>query len=172
MRKRSAYAKKQRNKGPKDLWLTKIKDNKPYSDESLYGEEATIDRANRSLNLVKAAFSRVDNRLSPPDKQEDIALLAHAVTVAQIRTYDIGGDGSWEVMVQLNNAIAALDRLILHWKAHKEWAVTGSDAEILLDAIGIYEQILLSSTPYEMEDAQTNRLDWLNKMQAKRKKQQ
>jgi hypothetical protein len=169
MRKTSTYSRKRRNQVQKDLWLTKIKDNKPYSDESLFGEEATIERANRSLSLVKSAFSRVDNRVSPADKQEDFELLAHAVTVAQIRTYDIGGEGSWEVMVRLNNAIAALDRLAVYWKTHKTWAVPGSDAEILQDAIDIYEQILLSSTPYEMEQAQTTRLDWLNKSQAKRK---
>lgn len=170
MRKTSTYSRKRRNQAPRDLWLTKIKDNKPYSNESLFGEEATIDRANRSLNLVKSAFSRIDNRVSAPDKQEDFELLAHAVTVAQIRTYDIGGEGSWEVMVRLNNAIAALDRLAVYWKTHKTWSVPGSDAEILQDAIDIYEQILLSSTPYEMEQAQTTRLDWLNKSQKRKGK--
>lgn len=173
MRKTSAYARKKKFKAPApaDLWLAKIKDNKPYSSESFFGEETTLDRAKHSLSLVQASFSRIDNRVSPADSQEDFELLVHAVTVAQIRTYDIGGPGSLEALNRLNEAIGALDRLVICWREHKQWAVTGQDALILQEAVDIYGQILMASTPHEMQEAQTTRLDWLNRMQAKRKKE-
>ena len=169
MKKTSTYARKRKTAPAKSLWLAKIKDNKPYSDESFYGEEATISKAKQAMRLVQGAFKRIDDRVSPPESREDFDLLHHAVTVAQIRTYDIGGQGSQEAMSRLNAAIGALDRLAMQWKTQGTWQVSGSDAMILYDAIQVYQEILFSSTPYEMEYAQTVRLDWLNKKQAKAK---
>lgn len=162
MRKTSKYARKKARQAVKpDSWLKKIQDNKPYSSESLYGETPSITKAKAAVTLVRYAYTRIDNRISPADRQEDYELLAHAVVISQIRTYDSVGDGAKEVMDILNEAVGALEGVADTWRATKQWAMTGQQALAILDAVDIYEQIVMSSTPHEMEKAQTSRLDWL-----------
>lgn len=165
----SAYAKKRKFKAPapKDLWLTKIQDNRPYSSESTFGERASIELASNAVAMARQAFTRVDNRMSPPDSQADFEMLSHMLVVAQIRTYDIGGPMAAEVLARLNAAVPALDRLGDYWRQHKQWHITGADALLLLDALDIYEQIVYASTPFEMHEAQTTRLDWFKNVYAK-----
>ena len=162
MRKTSKYAKKKaRQPVVRDMWLKKIQDNKPYSSESLFGETPTIVKAQNSINTVRSAYNRIDNRLSSSDKQQDYELLAHAVVISQIRTFDSEGEGRKAVMEVLNEAVVALEGVANTWRATKQWEMTAEQALVLADAVNIYEQIVLSSTPYEMEKAQTSRLDWL-----------
>lgn len=171
MRKTSKYARKKALKAPapKDLWALKIQGHKPYSEESLFGTLPSIVTARAAIQSIWDAYSRVDNRVSPADTQTDFELLAHAVIVAQIRTYDIGGPNAQEVLTTLNTAVGALDRVKSTWNAEKEWRMSGQDAVLLRDALDIYEQIVLASTPMEMEEAQTTRLDWFKNVYSKGK---
>lgn len=171
MRKTSKYARKRRfqEDAPKDLWATKILDNKPYSGEVLFGVTPSIEIANNTLNVVKSAFRRIDERVSNADQQTDFEILAHVVVIAQIRTHDIGGEQAQEVLGRLNLAVGALDSLVANWKANRQWVMSGAEALLLEEAIDIYEQILLASTPYEMQEAQTTRLAWFKNVYSKGK---
>lgn len=169
MRKMSTYARKKKFKAqaPADLWITKIQDNRPYSAESKFGERPSIELANNAVAMARAAYQRIDNRVSPPDSQQDFEMLSHVLVVAQIRTYDIGGPMAGEVLERLNAVVPVLDRLGDYWREHKQWFISGADSLLLIDAIDIYEQIVFASTPYEMHEAQTTRLDWFKNVYAK-----
>jgi hypothetical protein len=169
MRKTSKYARNKAKRTPalSNHFAVKLQDHTAYSETSLLGALPTMTLAKKTLKTVWDAYHRVDNRNSPGDQQTDFELLAHAVVIAQLRTYDIGGQQAQEVLNQLNDAVGVLDEIKRTWHSEREWRMSGECAVTLRNALDIYEQILLSSTPFEMHEAQTKRLDWFKNVYAK-----
>lgn len=88
-----------------------------------------------------------------PDKdttQYDV--LAGAIGEAEIRIIEMGGEESQE-MQTLFEAGDALLRAKERWKRIGKWGFDGVGLKYIKEALGYYEDILLASSPQQMEDA-------------------
>jgi hypothetical protein len=142
-----------------NAWLERLTYNRPYTDEPLLGaqpttliSEAAITRASTSLFKMKNGLVDDNNT----DVHDDIA---HFIGVSQIRIRDIGGPVAGEIIDELNKAARAILRARERHERTGKWGLDGPAIGELDYALAIYTEVVRSSSPQQMEDAQGKRLD-------------
>lgn len=159
MRKTSAFARKRRAQGlptessvlsPKHYqqWQHAIKVRQSYSDAGL------IDVALSASNRAKVALAKFLEHRVPDDDTEPFDMLAHALGVATLRAIEIHGaiQGN-PVLPILDAGNDALGRARLRWEKTGKWGLDGPGRQELTDAVDVYHEILVNSSPMQMQKA-------------------
>lgn len=166
MRKTSAYARKRRQASRQSFngaeWQNVIQRCRPYTDEPIPGATVTgtIGAARKALNTVKDALERMNGGSVPPDDHDAFDTLAHAVGVSLIRSMEMGGDRS-AAMETLGLAKIAMDSIRARHRRINQWGATRPEQIALVDAVGLYELILMESSPEQMTAAIDKRYEIL-----------
>jgi len=159
MRKTSAFARKRRARGlPADSaaltsqhyhqWQHAIKVRQSYEDAGL------TDVALAASNLARAALTKFLEHSVKPDDYEPHDLLAHALGVATIRAIEIHGAVQGNpVLPILDAGTAALMRARQRWENTRQWGLDGPGRQELADAVDVYHEILINSSPLQMQMA-------------------
>lgn len=169
-RKTSAYARKIRRQPHLGVvngaeWLNAIQRSRPYEvDEPipgtwLPGGGETRSAATLVALRVRAAFDRLRLGEVPPDDAEPHDLLAHVLGVAWLRAIDIAGpDATHNPMLPIIQA--GLDALRRAGERHTRlhaWGLDGPAITQLADALYVYDEILMHSSPAQMTAAHDKR---------------
>lgn len=163
-RKTSTYSRKRSTTGhtyKRNAWLAAVQRCQSFDTPPVAGEEPS---ANTADHIMVKAHTHLDmlmrGQLSTGDT-ETHDYLAHCIGIAQIRTLDIGGPLANDVMQDLNDAAMALRRTRDRWERMGKWGLDGPGLQALPVALDHYETILRASSPQQMENAQTIRLEQL-----------
>jgi hypothetical protein len=166
MRKMSAYARKQRRPGAGDFntvaWTNTIQRCRPFDEapvvEGLNGE-TTQAYAERALVKVKKAYIAIRDFAADNNDTIDYDTLAHAVGVTFIRAVEIAGEDDYEnpMMPILKAANGALRRCADRYRNLGRWGFDGPAIYEVEAAIDLYETVLLSSSPLQMDNASATR---------------
>ena len=162
-RKASAYARKIRRQPHLGVvngaeWLNTIQRSRPYTEDTpipgtwLPGGGETRSAATLVALRVRAAFDRLRAGQVPPDDPEPHDILAHVLGVAWLRALDIAGpDAAHNPMVPIiQGGLDALRRAgERHARLHA-WGLDGPAIAQLADALDVYDEILMHSSPAQM----------------------
>jgi hypothetical protein len=181
MRKTSAYARKQRRAADGGTyngaeWLNTIQRARSYTDEPIPGSflecgGSTLRAANNSLLKVHESLDSMLRGGIPTGDTRHLDMLDHAVGVAWLRMLEIAGEDPAKnpALPPLKAAHDALHRVNARHAKTGVWAFDGQGAWSVREAIGIYEEVLLASSPAQMADAASKREQiLLEKMKEKR----
>lgn len=151
----------------KAAWLEVINRCRPYNEE---GTAAIIpnlkgnqDVATVAMIKVRDAFASMRDGLSKPESSYDFEFLAHFVGVSIIRTFEIAGAGDTRWMPTLKLAEKALTRCRERRQTWGKWELEPQAVQELEHALEIYETILNSSSPAQMEAARQMRMTILRR---------
>ncbi len=166
-RKISAYARKMRrhtaSQGAQTYngsqWLNTLQNCSQYSDDAPAGSwlGGTMSAAHNARDQVRGVLDRLMSGQVQPDDTDAFDLLAHAVGVSVVRTYQTGGDRS-DALEVLGLAKIALQSVKDRWQRIHRWGTTRIEQEALSDAVDLYETILLASSPQQMASAASERM--------------
>lgn len=167
MKKTTKYARKiaQGKAGIKDLGaaLDTICSCRPYTSEVVPGswvvESGTQSSAVKAMLHVRECFESLKTGHTAPDNTNDFNTIGHAIGVAVIRAKDIENSGP--MLLSLLHGHAAMQRCLERWETIKLWGFDGPAIHAVTDAIEVYEAIIQASSPRQMYDAMTKRMDWL-----------
>lgn len=167
MKKTTKYARKiaQGKAGIKDLGaaLDTICSCRPYTSEVVPGswvvESGTQSSAVKAMLHVRECFESLKTGQTAPDNTDDFNTIGHAIGVAVIRARGIENSGA--MLVTLSGGHAAMQRCLERWETSKLWGFDGPAIHAVTDAIEVYEAIIQASSPRQMYDAMTKRMDWL-----------
>lgn len=167
MRKRMAQGKIQHGivMFKPNAWLERLTFSTAYTDESIIGAEPTTKIADKVMLDARMALQKLTDGLVSGGDTDYHDMLAHCIGMAQIRILDIGGPLANGVMQELNEAAQALHRTRERWQRTGKWGFDGPAMQSIHHAIDLYETILRSSSPLQMEHAQKIRLDQLKQQQ-------
>jgi len=157
LRKTSAYARKIARNGSSyngAEWLNTISSCRAFNDSSepLPGaivKETPDAAAYRALIQVKSAFESLKNG----GTEYDYDVLAHATGVSTLRAIDIAGEANNPMIEIINIANAALSRAKERYQKMGKWGLDGLGIHEIADAIDVYEEILMNSSPAQMTRA-------------------
>ncbi len=101
---------------------------------------------------------------------ETFNLLSVCINEGKVRALEIGGEGNpaFQIMERGNLAI---NRTAERYMRTGKWGLDGPARQELIDAISLYEEILLESTPAQMHDAAMTAFRWIEIQQADKHKQ-
>ena len=157
MRKTTAYARKHRRTGATynaAEWLNTLQRSTGYSDESLPGSTlpGTQATADKSIQIVKAAFEAFKAGIVEPHSEEPFDLIVYALGVSCVRASQIAGtEASENIMLPpLITANGVMRKVMTRRKRFGKWEMLPSEMEALDWALEIYETILLASSPAQM----------------------
>lgn len=168
-RKTSAYARKMRREPTKGTfngaaWLNTLQRCRPYTAEPIPGAfnpdgGQTLTAAEGAALRVRAAFDVIRNGQARKDDTEPHDLLAHAVGVARLRAEEIAGPSPAQnpMLPILDDAAAALLRMAARWRRAGAWGLDGPGLVAVGDALQVYEEILMNSSPAQMAAAADRR---------------
>lgn len=170
-RKASAYARKIRRQPHLGIingaeWLNAIQRVRPYDvDEAIPGTwlpdgGQTRDAATLVALRVRAAFDRLRLGEVPPDDAEPHDILAQVLGVSWLRALDIAGpDAARNPMVPIiQGGLDALRRTSERHARLHAWGLDGPAIQQLADALDVYDEILMKSSPAQMTAATDRRL--------------
>ena len=166
MRKTSAYAMKQRRLGATyngAAWANTIQRCRPYTDEEVvpgWGVGKTQVAADEAAILIRTAFMHIrDGQADHADSLERDRL-AHAIGVAKLRALEIAGQDPFtnHMLPIIHEAEEAMRRMDSRWMKLKRWGFDGPAIEAMEAAVELYETILQSSSPAEMEAVSKTRM--------------
>jgi hypothetical protein len=163
----SPYARKMRRRGEAAqtyqgaAWLNTIQSCRNFSDESpdWSGLAGNVQAANDALLTVRGALDDFLHHRVKPEDTEAFDLLGHAVDVAHIRALQIQPDQDNPAHEPLLAAKRVLQEVRERRHRLGVWGLSGPDRAVLVDAIDIYEAILMSSSPAQMHLAVQIRFD-------------
>lgn len=167
MRKTSTFARKRRAAGlptePSvlsgrhyDQWQFQIKVRQSYEDAGL------MDVALGASNRTRAALNKFLEHRVPDDDKESFDMLAHALGVATLRAIEIHGAVQGNpVLPILDAGNDALARARLRWESTGKWGLDGPGRQELTDAVDVYHEILVNSSPLQMQQASDMRYEIL-----------
>lgn len=173
MRKMSAYARKKqqamKGKSIEQLakeyvdqqvtWHRVLSQCAPYAENKRY-------RSDKLLLELRLGLQQMIDMTLPSDDYKAHDCLSHAIAVAHIRAVQIAGRGDDNPALPiLRDAAAALSRTCDRWHKTKKWGLDGPAIQKLKDAVNLYEEILMASTPRQMQDAFDIRLARLEELQ-------
>lgn len=173
MRKTSTYARKVRNNigiytdGAYNsaTFLNIIQRCRPYMDEPIIGSDldGTQDACDKAMIIMRDAFVTIKTGKADPHDSREFDLLAHALGITYLRACDIAGTDSFDnPMLPIWNAgNEALRRCRDRYNKLHRWGFDGPALDELDAALELYETILQSSSPAQMEDASVRRLEIL-----------
>ena len=161
MRKLSPYAQKLRRKSEAEqcyqgaAWLKTIQSCRNHSPEApeWSGLAGTLSGANDALLIVRGALDDMLNHRVQPEDGTTFDLLAHAVDVAHIRSIQIDPGDKNPAHGPLLTAKAALQQVRERRQRVGRWGLAGPERSALVEAIDLYEAILLASSPMQMNKA-------------------
>ncbi len=139
---------------PGHSWISAIERCRAFDAEPVVpGMQGTDVNATGAALDVRTALDRLLNHQVPPEDGAAFTLLAHAVDVAHIRALQIQPNESNPAHAPLIAAKAALYRVRERHQKLGRWGVSSTDRQDLAEAVDIYETILTSSSPQQMQDA-------------------
>jgi hypothetical protein len=166
-RKTSLYARKHAGKlvAKKDSWAKVIRISRPFDETAGIGS-GNLGLIGESVSKeLHDAIDRILQGTEPADSFKAHDSIAHCLGVAQIRAFDMGGDGADVVLSSLHEAVHALQRCTQRKTTTGKWGFDGPAIEQMKTAAKIYDMILFSSSPLQMERAQMVRLSEIRKLQ-------
>jgi hypothetical protein len=166
-RKTTAYARKIRRTGPGfngAAWLNTLERVRSYTSEPIFhGIEAadTMSAAVKSALVVREAFEDLRTGAAARDDGRAWDIMAHAVDVATIRCIEIAGnDPDKNPMLPIMLAAnAALKRIRERRDRTGSWGLDGPALTELPEALDLYQEILMNSSPAQMAKAAQVRWD-------------
>ena len=151
---------------PGHSWITAIERCRPFDAEPVVkGLQGTDVNATGAALDVRTALDSLLSHQVPPEDGAAFTLLAHAVDVAHIRALQIQPDDSNPAHHPLLAAKAALQQVRERHHRLGRWGVSSTDRLALTEAVEIYETILTSSSPQQMQDAVEVRVQALQRGQ-------
>lgn len=139
---------------PGHSWISAIERCRPFDAEPVVpGMQGTEVNATGAALDVRNALDRLINHQVPPEDGTAYTLLAHAVDVAHIRALQIQPNESNPAHPPLIAAKAALLHVRERHNRLGRWGVSSADRQALTKAVEIYEAILTSSSPQQMQSA-------------------
>ena len=169
MRKTSAYARKMRRQPERAQfsgaeWINTFQRCRGYTDEPIPGAwnpdgGQTVTAANGAALRIRAAYDVIKTATVAPDDMEPHDLLAHAVGVAWLRAIDIAGHdtGKNPMLPILKLGADAIQRLGESRRRTGAWGFDGPAIQQVADALDVYEEILMKSSPLQMASASKKR---------------
>ena len=156
-------------------FLNAISRCRPYTDEIIPGavaKEPTQDAAEKSVKLVEGAYKRIQTGQTDPNDADDFNRLAHALGIAEIRAEQIAGKdhASNPMLPILATGNAVLGQVRARRSKWGKWEMLPAEADFVFDALEVYEEILLASSPAQMDDACGKREAWIRLREADRVK--
>jgi hypothetical protein len=167
MRKQSAYARKIQRKPYYNgaMFLNVIQRCRPYTDDPIVGTsiEGNQSAATKAMIMVRDAFQSIKAGTSPKNECRDFDILAHAFGVTTLRSIDIAGqDPCLNPMLPICRAgNDALERCRVRRNRFEKWEFDKPAVAEVDAAIELYETILQSSSPAQMEEATVRRIEIL-----------
>ena len=172
-RKLSAYARRMRRQPDGGTfngaeWLNTFQRCRGYTDEAIPGAfnadgGQTITAARGAALRVRAAFDSIKAGQVPGEDTEPHDLLAHALGVAWLRAIDIAGDDANQ-NAMLPIIKAGTDAVLRMAERKRRLNVGGLDGPGLAqvaDALDVYDEILMNSSPAQMSAAADKRAQLL-----------
>lgn len=164
-RKTSAYARKMRRQGHNTFngaeWLNTIQRCTPYSPDAPPSSwcRGTQDIADAAISRTRLALQKLLDHIVPPADTEPHDLVAEAIGVALIRAIEIGGANTATnpALPILTAGNAALANVTERRHRTGQWGLAGPERAALVDAVNAYAEILLSSSPAQMNAAADHR---------------
>lgn len=170
MRKQSTYARKRAARPPANgaEWLNAIGRCRPYSAEPVIGSWLPGTSAISDTILLEArmAYQRIKDGQVAPEETEPFDMLAHVIGVGKIRGIEVAGEDGNPILPVMNAAENALRRLRDRWERLSVWGLDGPGIAEIADALDIYQELLLASSPQQMADATDVRISILKEMRA------
>lgn len=169
MRKTSAYARKMRRQPERSQfngaeWINTVQRCRGYTDEPIPGAwnpdgGQTVTAANGAALRVRAAFDVIKLAAVAPDDMEPHDLLAHAVGIAWLRAIEIAGHEPDKnpMLPILKLGTEAVQRLGERRRRAGVWGFDGPAIQQVSDALDVYEEILMNSSPLQMANASKKR---------------
>lgn len=166
----SAYARKKRSIEANHYydgaaWLNTIQACRTYSDEApeWSGLSGTMPTATQSLLVVNTAADDLLHHRVPPEDTHTYEVIAHAIDVAHIRYMHIQPDTDNPAHAPLIAAKATLSAVAERRRRTGRWGLAGPEREVLAQAIALYEEVLLASSPKQMQIAKEMRWEGLRR---------
>lgn len=125
--------------------------------------------ANGAALRVRAAFDVIKSATVAPDDMEPHDLLAHAVGISWLRAIEIAGHelDKNPMLPILKLGTDAVQRLGERRRRTGAWGFDGPAIQQVADALDVYEEILLNSSPLQMANASRRREKLMLDMQKK-----
>lgn len=124
--------------------------------------DANPKAATLIMNKMRMALQRLSDALTPPDDIQDHDELMHGLAVALVRGHEIGGTDN-PCTEPLMAGVKALQRASERRGRTGRWGLDGPGIQELRQAVGIYEEILMASSPKQMQKAYEKHLRMLLK---------
>lgn len=132
-----------------------IQGSKAYAD-------ANPKAATLIMNKMRMALQRLSDLATPPEDIQDHDQLMHGLAVALVRAHEIGGSDN-PCTEPLMAGVKALQRASERRGRTGRWGLDGPGIQELRQAVGIYEEILMASSPKQMQKAYEKHLRMLLK---------
>lgn len=127
--------------------------SRPYAGNPIFKAEPIL------IQIRMALQGMLDRSLSTDDKHA-FDTLACCVGEAKIRYLEIGGENN-PAMPLLNKADEALARTHERWKRTGEWGLDGLAINELKDAVSLFEEVMMASSPNQMVAAEKTYRRWV-----------
>lgn len=127
--------------------------SQPFAGNPIYKPE-------RMLVPVRMALQKLLDRTMSNDDMYSFDTLICAVGHAKIRYLEIAGEQS-AAMDILHKADDALVRVHIRWQTTCVFGLDGPGRQEITDAIDLYEQVFLASSPNQMLAAEKTYLRWI-----------
>jgi hypothetical protein len=166
-RKTSLYARKHAGKvvAKNDSWAKVIRISRPFDETAGIGS-GDVGLIGESVSKeLHDAIDRILQGTEPADSFKAHDSIAHCLGIAQIRAFDMGGDAVDDILDSLHDAVYALKRCTQRKADTGKWGFDGPAIEQMKTAAKIYDMILFSSSPLQMEHAQMVRLNEIRQLQ-------
>lgn len=117
-----------------------------------YGQ-AHPDTARGLLEILSAACAKLAQGAEGEDNHIPHDEVMHALGTALVRTREISGD-TQVAQAELHAGVKVLNYASTFWRVHGRWPALSTDqSQALLHALALYEDILMASSPLQMERA-------------------
>lgn len=122
-----------------------IQGSRPYA-------EANPKAASQIMTKTRLCLQRLSDLATPPDDIQDHDVLMHALAVALVRSHEIAGSNN-PCKEPLMAGVKALQRASERRERKGRWGLDGPGIQELREAVDIYEEILMASSPKQMQTA-------------------
>lgn len=132
-----------------------IQGSKPYG-------EANPKAATNIMVKLRLALQRLSDMATPDNDIQDHDELMHAMAVALVRSHEIAGSNN-PCKEPLMAGVKALQRASERRGRTGRWGLDGPGITELREAVDIYEEVLMASSPKQMQKAFEKHLKMLLK---------
>lgn len=124
----------------------------------------TMEAAEKAMIRVRDAYMTIKNGEANPDDADYFDMLTHAFGVSTIRAIDIAGKDEFAnpMLPICRAANDAMERCRVRRLSVGRWGFDGPALDQIEAAIELYETILRSSSPAQMQETTVRRIEILN----------